>query len=135
MGVHCTLSSTFLYEKFPPKLEGKTRLGGKEMETINTDNFSEGLAAKEAKKWRIGGGNVRVVGKFLSLEKVQLTVIPREEKLSDPGGIGEFKDVGFTLTREVIILIISSKSKLLKQLLIVLHYLLSFFFCLKGNIF
>lgn len=55
VGVHCVISSTSVYENFPKNWRGKTRLGGKEMETINTDNFSEGLAAKEAKKWGIGG--------------------------------------------------------------------------------
>lgn len=59
MGVHCPISSTFLYENFPKNMEGK-RLGGKEMETINMDNLLQ-------RKQRSGEleGNVRVADKLL----------------------------------------------------------------------
>lgn len=59
LGVHCPISSTFLYENFPKNMEGK-RLGGKEMETINMDNLLQ-------RKQRSGEleGNVRVADKFL----------------------------------------------------------------------
>lgn len=44
----------FLYEIFPKKWREKKRLGGKEMESINIDNFSEGLVVRKTEKWGIG---------------------------------------------------------------------------------
>lgn len=50
MGVHYTVSSTFLYEIFPKKRREKKRLGRKEMESINIDNFSEDLVVRETER-------------------------------------------------------------------------------------
>lgn len=69
--------------KFFPK-NGRKRLRGKEIESINIDNFSESLAAGEAKK-RGAGGESESCGQvsfffFLSPERVQLIVMIQRGK-------------------------------------------------------
>ena len=98
--------------KFFQKIGEKRKewMGGKEMEIVNIDNFSEGLAAKGSKEM----GNWREMWEskllfFKSGESAADTNDPIEEKLSDLGNIREFKDGALThqnlapLTRELII--------------------------------